>query len=138
MHRVLNVAASVTTVSKSYMQELQTNSNGLEALFQMEKTKCTGILNGIDHDVWNPETDTYLKHHYAATTVTEGKQLNKAELCEQFQLDETKPLFVFIGRLVGEKAADVLPGAISAAIEQNKDNACFLILGSGIRKLSGS
>lgn len=50
-------AWKVTTVSWSYLHEMRQESNGLEALFEYERGKCVGILNGIDVDVWNPETD---------------------------------------------------------------------------------
>lgn len=121
----------VTTVSWSYLDELRYNSNGLEALFEYERGKCTGILNGIDADVWNPETDSFITQMYSDKDVTEGKLENKKTLCEKFDLDIEKPLFVFIGRLVGEKAADILPEAIKQAIYEVKGNANFLILGSG-------
>ena len=124
-------ADKVTTVSWSYMDELRENANGLEALFEFEKGKCVGILNGIDNEVWNPSTDTYIENRFTVKTVTKGKEQNKKILCDQFGLDITKPLFVFIGRLVGEKAADILPAAIRTAIHQTQGNACFLILGSG-------
>jgi starch synthase len=65
----------------------------------------------------------------------EGKEQNKLELCEEFGLDPTKPLFVFIGRLVGEKAADILPDAIKRAIHNTQGDASFLILGSGENKI---
>lgn len=124
-------ADKVTTVSWSYMDELRENANGLEALFEFEKGKCVGILNGIDNEVWNSSTDTYIENRFTVKTVTKGKEQNKKILCDQFGLDITKPLFVFIGRLVGEKAADILPAAIRTAIHQTQGNACFLILGSG-------
>ncbi len=124
-------ADKVTTVSWSYMDELRENANGLEALFEFEKGKCVGILNGIDNEVWNPATDTYIENRFTVKTVTKGKEQNKQILCDQFGLDISKPLFVFIGRLVGEKAADILPDAIKTAIHQTQGNACFLILGSG-------
>lgn len=124
-------ADKVTTVSWSYMDELRENANGLEALFEFEKGKCVGILNGIDNEVWNPSTDIYIENRFTVKTVTKGKEQNKKILCDQFGLDITKPLFVFIGRLVGEKAADILPDAIRTAIYQTQGNACFLILGSG-------
>ena len=127
----IKCAAKVTTVSWSYMEELRENANGLEKLFEYEQGKCLGILNGIDNDVWNPSTDHYLEHHYSPETVAEGKQINKELLCSAFGLDPVKPLFVFIGRLVGEKAADVLPDAIKRAIHHTQGNASFLILGSG-------
>ena len=55
-------AWKVTTVSWSYLEELRWNSNGLEALFEYERGKCSGILNGIDAEVWNPATDTFLQN----------------------------------------------------------------------------
>lgn len=127
----IKCASKVTTVSWSYMDELRTNSNGLEKLFEYERGKCVGILNGIDNEVWNPATDKYLTHHYRTKDIAAGKQKNKKILCEKFGLDIGKPLFIFIGRLVGEKAADVLPYAIRQAIEQTNGEACFLVLGSG-------
>ncbi len=124
-------AGKVTTVSHSYMDELRYNSNGMEKLFEYERGKCSGILNGIDNEVWDPATDKYLTEHFTVKTVTTGKQKNKESLCEQFGLDPEKPLFVFIGRLVGEKAAEILPDAIKSAIYNTQGNACFLVLGSG-------
>ncbi len=124
-------AWKVTTVSHSYLEELRYNSNGLEALFEYEKGKCVGILNGIDADVWNPETDTYLKDHFTVETVAEGKAASKKLLCQQFNLDENKALIIFIGRLVGEKAADLLPDAILSSMYALNNGVNFLILGSG-------
>ena len=124
-------ASRVTTVSWSYMHELVYNSNGLEKLFEIEKGKCIGILNGIDNEVWNPQTDKYLTEHFSLKNVTKGKQKNKDELCKKFSLDPDKPLIVFIGRLVGEKAADILPEAIMSSMNSTQGQACFLILGSG-------
>jgi len=124
-------AWKVTTVSWSYLQELKYNSNGLEALFEYEKGKCVGILNGIDTDVWNPETDTYIENHYSVEVVDDGKLANKKLLCEQHNLNIEKPLIIFIGRLVGEKAADVLPDAILSSMYSTKHGVNFLILGSG-------
>ena len=127
----IKCATRVTTVSWSYMEELRFNSNGLEKLFEYERGKCIGILNGIDNEVWNPVNDKYLTDHYSVKKVTAGKQKNKESLCEQFSLDPEKPLFVFIGRLVGEKAAEILPDAIKASIYYTQGAACFLVLGSG-------
>ena len=124
-------ASKVTTVSWSYLNELRYNSNGLEKLFEYEQGKCIGILNGIDNEVWDPQTDKYLTHHFGVKNVTSGKQQNKTDLCEQFGLDIDKPLFVFIGRLVGEKAADILPEAIMSSLHHTEGQANFLILGSG-------
>jgi starch synthase len=124
-------AWKVTTVSPSYLDELRYSANGLENLMQYEQGKCVGILNGIDTEVWDPLKDSFIVKNYDDHLVKEGKRKNKKELCDQFGLDQDKPLITFIGRLVGEKAADVLPDAIRNSIYQHHGNANFLILGSG-------
>jgi starch synthase len=121
----------VTTVSPSYMEELKYSANGLEKLFEYEQGKCVGILNGIDNTVWNPLTDTYILDNYSEEDADAGKALNKKQLCHEYGLDVEKPLFVFIGRLVGEKAADLLPQAIYDALLHSQGKMNFLILGSG-------
>lgn len=73
----IKAAWKVTTVSPNYMNELRFMSNGLEPIFEYEKGKCTGILNGIDTKVWDPETDSYINHHYSALTVQKGKRESK-------------------------------------------------------------
>ncbi|HTJ13790.1 MAG TPA: glycogen/starch synthase [Dinghuibacter sp.] len=124
-------AWKVTTVSPSYMTELMYNANGLEALFEYEKGKCSGILNGIDSQVWDPATDAYLTTHFDASSVHEGKAAHKRALCKRFHLDPSKPLFIFIGRFVGEKAADLLPAVIGDCFHYIGRTMNFLILGSG-------
>ena len=133
----IKCAERVTTVSWSYLEELRYMSNGLEALFEYEKGKCSGILNGIDADVWNPASDSYLKHDYSVSSFEEGKAKSKAELCDVFGLTPEKPLFVFIGRLVGEKAADLLPAVIGDSFNHVGRNMNFLILGSGDPSVEG-
>jgi len=128
----IKCAWRITTVSPSYMEELKYNANGLEALLASESAKAIGILNGIDSKVWNPETDTYIVKNYKKTTVESGKKANKKWLCSQFNLDESKPLFAFIGRLVGEKGADLLPYAIDYALRDKEISV--LVLGSGFKQ----
>ncbi len=127
----IKCAWRVTTVSQSYLQEMRVSSNGLEALLEYEKGKCSGILNGIDSVVWDPSTDPTLDRPYKPRDVASGKQAAKSELCSVFDLDPDKPLFVFIGRLVGEKAADLLPDVISDSFEHIGRRMNFLVLGSG-------
>lgn len=127
----IKCAWKVTTVSNTYLHEMRSMSNGLEPLFEYEKGKSLGILNGIDFKVWNPENDNYLDNHFDKTSSEAGKRANKDILCETFGLDKEKPLFVFIGRLVGEKAADLLPQAIIDSFNYIGRKMNFLILGSG-------
>jgi starch synthase len=81
--------------------------------------------------VWDPQTDHYLTHHYGVEESEAGKAKNKMELCERFNLDFQKPLISFIGRLVGEKGADVLPSVIGESFWHVGRRMNFLILGSG-------
>ena len=127
----IKCAWRVTTVSWSYMSELRWNSNGLEALFEYEQGKCSGILNGIDNEVWDPKNDPFINHHYLPRTVASGKKKNKQEVCEQFGLNPELPLFAFIGRLVGEKAADILAESIRTCLYTMEHECAFIVLGSG-------
>jgi starch synthase len=127
----IKCAWKVTTVSNNYLGELKFMSNGLEPLFEYEKGKCNGIINGIDYKVWNPANDSYLKNHYSLESISEGKSKNKEILCREFGLDPQKPLFVFIGRLVGEKGADLLPQSIHDSFKFIGRKMNFLVLGSG-------
>jgi starch synthase len=123
--------AKYTTVSPSYLQELTISSNGLEYLFYLEQAKGSGIINGIDTDVWNAKTDPMIPANYAVTTLAKGKQKNKEELCSRFNLSPELPLVSFIGRLVLEKGADLLVESISKSIADHPGKVNFLILGAG-------
>jgi starch synthase len=131
MAAAVKCADKVTTVSWSYLEELRYSAAGLESLFDYEWGKCSGILNGIDTDVWDPSIDPLVPFKFDHKTVTTGKQKNKERLCTTFGLDPQKPLFIFIGRLVGEKAAELLPTVIGESVEQHQGNLSFLVLGSG-------
>src|SRR6187402_63943 len=120
-----------TTVSPTYLQELTISSNGLEYLFYLEHDKGVGILNGIDTEVWNHKTDPMIAGNFTAAKVSEGKQKNKEALCKRFNLDIKLPLISFIGRLVVEKGADLLPEAIEKSIAENPGKVNFLLLGAG-------
>lgn len=134
----IRCAWTVTTVSKNYMGELRSMSNGLEPLFEYEKGKCSGILNGIDYKTWNTTTDKYLDDHFDHESIAEGKLKNKLALCNQFGLDPEKPLFIFIGRLVGEKAADLLNQVILESFQYIGRRMNFLILGSGEHEIEAA
>ncbi|MCB9290164.1 MAG: glycogen synthase [Lewinellaceae bacterium] len=119
----------ITTVSPSYLRELQHHTSGIESLLQHEQHKCLGITNGIDTHVWNPATDSYL-----ATPLGEDiaafKQSNKEVLCRYAGLDPKRPLVSFIGRLVGEKGADLIPDLIHRVMHSGAQLA-FAVLGTG-------
>lgn len=124
-------ADAVTTVSPSYLNEINIYANGLEPLFNSVRNKSKGILNGIDIEVWNPLKDQMIAEHYSIENFEIGKKKNKEKLCEQFELDPSKPLFSFIGRLFEEKGGDLLPHAAALALSENFEEINILILGSG-------
>ncbi|MCI9846424.1 glycogen synthase [Flavobacterium pectinovorum] len=124
-------AHAVTTVSPSYLDEINVSANGLESLFNSVRSKSKGILNGIDIEVWNPLKDKMLEEHFSIDDFETGKQKNKEKLCERFDLDASKPLFSFIGRLFDEKGGDLLPLASALALSENFKDINLLILGSG-------
>lgn len=137
-HHLINPLASaikcawrVTTVSPTYLHEIGYAMKGMEELLRKERSKSVGILNGIDTGVWNPETDPMLEKKYGIKTAESGKKASKDLLCSQFGLNPDKPLFTFIGRLVEEKGADILPDVIYNISKYNPGEQNILILGSG-------
>ena len=125
----IKCAWAVTTVSQSYMEELALSANGLEGLFRSEWTKCLGILNGIDAQVWDPKTDPWLPTHLG-DDLADFKWQNKQALLQRFHFQPASPVFTFIGRLVREKGADLLPGLITQVLDSGLA-VNFLILGTG-------
>ncbi len=131
----IKCASAVTTVSPNYLNEINYYAYGLEYLFNLVRYKSKGILNGIDVEVWNPAFDKMLSTNYSITNFVKGKQGNKEWLCSQFDLDPTKPLFSFIGRLLEEKGADLLTHAAALALSENYKEINILILGSGNQEI---
>jgi starch synthase len=131
----IKCASAVSTVSPNFLNEINNFGYGLENLFNMVRHKSRGILNGIDTEVWNPIKDKMINANYSIRTVEKGKQANKEKLCSQFNLDPTKPLFSFIGRLLDEKGADLLPHAAALALSENFKEINILILGSGNKEI---
>lgn len=126
----IKTAWRVTTVSEGYMEELLEYCHGLEQLLRHEKDKTAGIVNGIDSDVWNPATDSYISHNYSAKNIKSGKAKNKKTLCGEFEINPEAPVFSFIGRLVREKGADLIPPLIRQCKEEGVE-ASFIVLGTG-------
>ncbi len=124
----------LTTVSQSYLEELTQNSNGLESLVGHEWHKARGIINGIDNEVWNPTKDSYLAEHLKKKNVSKFKAENKKVLADHFNIDINRPIFTFIGRLVGEKGAEIIPDLVRNHIKAGYEGA-FLLLGTGQKDL---
>jgi starch synthase len=126
-------ADRITTVSPTYAKEIQTPEfgYGLEGLLSHRSDYLTGILNGIDTDIWNTETDPYITEPYSVRHV-EYKQLNKKALQQRFNLPKSNvPLAGFIGRLVYQKGIDIILQAIDKLMQLPLQ---LVFLGSGEQK----
>lgn len=103
-------ASAVTTVSPTYAEEITTPEYGmgLEGLIAARKGALHGIVNGIDTDVWNPETDPLLAAPFSARKL-QGRAANRAAVEARFGLQsDGSALFVLISRLTWQKGIDLL------------------------------
>ncbi|MGF1567133.1 MAG: glycogen synthase GlgA [Nodosilinea sp.] len=129
----ITYANHVNTVSPHHAWEARygDESFGLGDTLYQNQHKFSGILNGIDPDVWNPETDALIPHHYGLTTF-EDKALNKKELRERLLLRQgDQPIVAFIGRLDDQKGVHLVHHAMYFALGRG---AQFVLLGSATEK----
>ena len=121
----------ITTVSPTYAEEIchAPGGLGLEGLLQHRRDRLVGILNGIDHSVWDPATDQLLEHHYSEESL-EGKQRNKAALQHSLGLHcrADLPLLGFVGRLTEQKGLELLLPVLEQVLDLP---AQVVILGTG-------
>ena len=121
----------VTTVSPQYSKEIQTPefSYGLHYMTQMYSYKLTGIVNGIDYEAWNPETDKSIPANYSSRNL-KNKSVCKEELQKRLGLDTDPkaPIIAMITRLVEPKGVDLVKCIID---ELMKDRVQFVLLGTG-------
>ena len=107
----LAYADRITTVSPSYAREIQTHEFGcgLEGLLSHRHERLSGILNGIDTDVWNPETDPLIAAPFDVRHL-ENKLVNKHAAQRRLGLPEQNvaPLVVLISRLAQQKGIDLV------------------------------
>ena len=128
----LAYADKITTVSKTYAQEIQTGEYGekLEGHLHYHRQKLTGIVNGIDYGMWNPATDGALAVNYTAADVLEKKAANKLALQKELGLEENADKFVMglISRLTDQKGLDLVNAVIPEVMDGNTQ---IVILGTG-------
>ncbi|MCT7955833.1 glycogen synthase GlgA [Laspinema palackyanum] len=120
---------AVTTVSPHHAWEAHYTEvgSGLGHTLHLHQDKFTGVLNGIDYDFWNPETDRYIPSHFSIDDF-EGKQQAKKALRSQLLLqDEDKPIIAYIGRLDQQKGVHLVHHAMYYALSKG---AQFVLLGS--------
>ena len=124
-------ADRLTTVSPTYAQEIQTPELGcgLDGLLRHRQKKLSGILNGIDYQVWNPETDSLIVEHYHKQSLAK-KSKNKTALQKAFSLPANPdlPVIGMIGRLVPQKGVDLVLEALSFFAQRKVQ---LVVLGSG-------
>jgi len=129
----INYANHVNTVSPNHAWEAQSGDHGfgLGHTLHLNQHKFSGILNGIDYEVWNPEIDRYIPQNYSINTF-EDKAFNKKELRERLLLRESdQPIVSFIGRLDDQKGVHLVHHAIYYTLAQG---AQFVLLGSATDK----
>lgn len=122
----------LTTVSPTYAREIQTPDFGwgLDGLLRSRAAVLTGILNGVDPQIWNPGHDPHLPQNYGVEDAPAGKRAAKAMLQSRLGLaqDQDAPLFGVVSRLTWQKGLDLLlaslPGLVAAGGQ-------LALLGSG-------
>lgn len=134
MKGAINYSDKIVVVSPNYAREIKTyeGGNGLDWTLNHNSHKLVGILNGVDYDVFNPETDKSITKNYDVNHIG-YKAENKKEILKEFGLEyyPEKPLIAIISRLVEQKGFDL----IGPVCERLKNlDAQFIVLGTGAYK----
>jgi starch synthase len=133
----LQTAHAITTVSPSYAEEilLPEFGMGLEGLIASRIGSLHGIVNGIDPDVWNPETDPMIARNFGLTTM-KNRSENRKAIVEHFGLDsDDGPIFCVVSRLTWQKGMDLLAATTEEIVAMG---AKLVILGAGEAALEGA
>ncbi|MGI8906700.1 MAG: glycogen synthase GlgA [Candidatus Sumerlaeaceae bacterium] len=124
-------ADKISTVSPTYAREIQTPEygSGLDGVLLSRASHLTGILNGIDYDTWNPETDKLIPAHFTRADLS-GKSKCKAALQEEVGLDASPetPLIGIISRLDPQKGFDLIAEILEPLVTGNVQ---LVLLGTG-------
>ncbi len=131
----LRWADRITTVSPRYAEEICTPEGGagLDGVLRAHRHKLSGILNGVDYALWNPERDAQLPASYSSTALS-GKHTCKAELQRELGLPVRPhtPLCASVSRLAYQKGFDLivelLPGLLGGDMQ-------YVVLGTGERAI---
>jgi starch synthase len=121
-------------VSRRYAKEIQTPEQGygLDWLLRSRRDRLVGITNGVDYEVWNPETDPHIAANFSAKDLS-GKLECKLDLLRRFGLpaDPRRPIIATISRLVSQKGYDLIRQISGAILETG---SFFIALGAGARE----
>ena len=127
----INFSDIVTTVSRTYCKEIQSEEYGcgLEGVLKLRKKDLHGVLNGVDYSVWNPETDPFIPANYSIDN-PKCKVICKRELMDRFALDVAPhtPVVGMVSRLAPQKGFDLIK---EAAYELMKLDMALVVLGTG-------
>jgi len=127
-------ADALSTVSPRYAREIQTPEQGygLDWLMRARSDRLIGITNGVDYEIWNPETDPYIAAQFSVDDLT-GKRECKLDLLRRFDLPQEpeRPIIAIISRLVGQKGYDLIRKAAGDILDTG---AFFVALGAGARE----
>lgn len=121
---------AIIAVSPHYSWDIQTFDGGfgLHGVFSSLRSRLTGILNGIDYDVWSPEKDDVIPAHFSADSLG-GKSICRARLLEHCGWkDDGKPILLFVGRLVQQKGVDIMLRMYETGM---LDHCRAIVVGSG-------
>ena len=125
-------ADAVTTVSNTYAEEIKTPFYGerLDGLMRARSNSLRGIVNGIDYDEYNPETDPYIANHYNAVTFRKEKVKNKRALQKELGLNEDPGVMMLgiVSRLTDQKGFDLIAYVMD---ELCQDAVQIVVLGTG-------
>ena len=130
MKGAIEAADKVNTVSPSYASEILDPwfAHGLDPLLREKQYKLCGILNGIDTDVYNPQTDPYIAAHFSAKAPA-NKAKCKKELLEKFSLEDNgAPVIAIVSRLVAHKGIDLVKHVLEYILLGGMQ---VVVLGSG-------
>lgn len=125
-------ADAITTVSETYAQEIMSEFYGehLDGLLRAREHDLRGIVNGIDYEDFNPETDVNIKYPYNAINFRKEKAKNKKALQEELGLtvDDKKMMIGIVSRLTDQKGFDLIAYIMD---ELCQDDVQIVVLGTG-------
>ena len=125
-------ADALTTVSPTYAEEIKTPFYGenLDGLMRARANDLRGIVNGLDYNEWNPNTDGLIYERYNTQNFLYGKERNKAELQKQLGLPQRKDVFMIgiVSRLTDQKGMDLIDYMMEEMCQQDYQ---IVILGTG-------
>jgi starch synthase len=126
-------ADAVSTVSPTYAREIQQEPGGcgLEGVLASRSDVLTGIVNGIDTAVWNPQADPHIPRPYSAKDFGDGKYAARVALAARLghAAPDPRPLVALVGRLVEQKGIDLVIELLARMAGSGR--AHFVILGTG-------